>query len=154
MLSVAGEALGFTRIVEVKAAEEPHIIVEPFVQAILSVPQAETKSFERREVVFPVPPDKTEALRLVLYYADVYGVSRVLATDIVACESGFNSLADNPVSTAFGLYQFLDSSWVSVQRELNMTLNRYSADDQARAGAFWLSTRGTNPWLASKHCWS
>lgn len=32
---------------------------------------------------------------------------------LVRLESGFSPRADNPTSTAFGLYQFLDSTWAS-----------------------------------------
>jgi len=44
--------------------------------------------------------------------AQVFGEQEVPALlEIVKRESGFNPVAQNPKSTAFGLFQFLDSTW-------------------------------------------
>jgi hypothetical protein len=34
--------------------------------------------------------------------------------DVIMAESGYNNVAQNPTSTAYGIFQFLDDTWASV----------------------------------------
>lgn len=68
---------------------------------------------------------------------------------IEQCESSGNLNASN--GTHFGLYQFDLQTWRSVGGTGN-PMNASRAEQRARAEAL-MAQRGTNPWLASKHCW-
>jgi nucleoid-associated protein YgaU len=76
-------------------------------------------------------------------------------TPIIACESGGNATAQNPASTASGLFQFLDSSWIAYGG------GRYAsrAKDATPAQQYEIANRayaqsGLAPWSASQRCWS
>jgi hypothetical protein len=73
---------------------------------------------------------------------------------IVSCESGGNSTAQNPSSSASGLFQFLDSSWAAygglkyAPRAKDATpAEQYAVAQNAYARS------GLSPWAASRHCW-
>ena len=74
--------------------------------------------------------------------------------EIVRCESGFNPVAKNPKSTAYGLCQFLDSTWKYVQNKWEMDLNRHSPEDQLYACERLLREEGDIHWAESKECWN
>ena len=73
---------------------------------------------------------------------------------IIACESGGNPTAQNPSSTASGLFQFLDTSWIAygggtyARRAKDATpAQQYEIANRAYAQS------GLTPWTASKGCW-
>lgn len=73
---------------------------------------------------------------------------------IIACESGGNATAQNPSSTASGLFQFLDSSWIAYGG------SKYAsrAKDATPAQQYEIANRayaqsGLTPWTASQGCW-
>ena len=82
----------------------------------------------------------------------IWGVNPNLAVRIVECESGFKPDAQNTQSSAYGLFQFLNSSWNRVQIQMNKQLDREDPYDQIEAGLFWLQ-KSTSPWNESKSCW-
>ncbi len=53
----------------------------------------------------------TEVHSLVTILSTKYGVDEQVALRIAECESNFNHLADNPNSSASGVYQFIDNTW-------------------------------------------
>jgi Transglycosylase SLT domain len=73
-------------------------------------------------------------------------------------ESGLNPGASNPSSSAYGLFQFLNSTWAStgyrrsadpyVQFLAGLTYIRRTYGSPARAWAFWQATVNRNPNLA------
>lgn len=73
---------------------------------------------------------------------------------IVARESGGDPRAQNPVSSASGLYQFLASSWVATTK-LPAPARAYSR--KVQTGAFWRlfdGGRGRGHWsYPPKECW-
>lgn len=74
---------------------------------------------------------------------------------VIACESGGNAKAQNPSSTASGLFQFLDSSW----RAYGGTKYAARAKDATPAQQYEIANHayamsGLNPWAASRSCWS
>ena len=77
-----------------------------------------------------------------------------LISKIINCESSWNSKAQSEYSTAYGLGQFLDSTWAYVQKKWNMKLDRYSYNDQLYATERLLKEEGTKHWEESKNCWS
>lgn len=82
----------------------------------------------------------------------IWGVNPNLAVRIVECESGFKPYVQNKQSSAYGLFQFLNSSWSTVQIQMNKKLDREDPYDQIEAGLFWLK-KSTSPWNESKFCW-
>lgn len=73
---------------------------------------------------------------------------------IIACESGGNPTAQNPHSTASGLYQFLRSSWLAYGGGQYAPEAKMATPAQQTAianHAYALS--GLTPWAASQRCW-
>lgn len=144
-----------TKSFEVKAAENPTYI-EPFVQAVLSVPQTTSQPHKRNTSVYPVPPDRIEAQRIVTYWLNYYGADSVLGNCIVYLESGYNALAKNGTSSAAGLYQFIRSTFNSTAARMDLPYTYetsvYDAEINARMGAWLLKTDGPTHWVVYKSC--
>lgn len=82
-------------------------------------------------------------------------VSAVNWDPIIACESGGDPGAANPASTASGLYQFLDSTWVA----LGGAAYSPRAKGATPAQQLVIANRayaqsGFAPWAASRACWA
>lgn len=64
------------------------------------------------------------------------------AMSIISCESGFDTHADNPTSSALGGWQFLAGTWEWVRGDSDLDLDPYPAGPvdpwQATAAAAWL----------------
>lgn len=71
---------------------------------------------------------------------------------IIACESGGNPRAQNPTSSASGLFQFIDSTWRSVGG--TGRAKDASVAEQYRRAERLYASRGTQPWNASRSCWA
>ena len=84
------------------------------------------------------------------FYAD--DVTRAL--DIIRCESGGNPHADNPTSSAAGLFQHLQG-WYSGDWGLTGTFDPYDPAQSIRAGAQLAYDTGSSwgNWTASAGCW-
>lgn len=95
----------------------------------------------------PYEPTLSDIQLIILEQAVLYGVDGSFALDLAAIESGFSPYARNASSTAKGLFQFLDSTWmnfcrnVTPQEVFNPTLN-------ARCAMRIISEGGINHWLA------
>lgn len=72
---------------------------------------------------------------------------------IIQCESGFDPKAKNPNSTAFGLGQFLNSTWNYCQKKWDMKLQRDNQEDQFYALYRLLKEEGLSHWKESQKCW-
>lgn len=70
---------------------------------------------------------------------------------IIHCESRGDPRAQNPRSTASGLFQFLDSTWRSLGG--SGSASDHSAAEQYRMAEKLYARAGTAPWNASKACW-
>lgn len=73
---------------------------------------------------------------------------------LIACESGGRATAQNPSSTASGLFQFLDSSW----RAYGGGKYAARAKDATPAQQYEIANHayamsGLSPWAASRSCW-
>lgn len=101
-----------------------------------------------------LPREQVESL--IDQYAGQYGVNAATMRAIIKCESGYNQLAKNRRSSAAGFAQFLDGTWRSAMKALGYSpsITQYDGEKNLEALAFVLSTQGTRPWNASKHCWS
>lgn len=76
-----------------------------------------------------------------------------MAVRIATCESGGNPNAQNAVSTASGLYQFLDSTWVGLTGFAPPASNYSSATQTAAFWKLWAGGAGAHNWDASRSCW-
>lgn len=86
------------------------------------------------------------------------GVPYIL-TRVRGCESGNgptspgNYRLGNPVSSASGAYQFLDSTWAYVTH-LPPPASAYSKETQDWAAVKLYHSEGLTPWNESRYCWS
>ena len=74
--------------------------------------------------------------------------------DIIQCESGGNSFAKNSKSTALGIFQILDGTKALCEKNLGIVIDRTNDEDSWACAEWLFSKYGTQPWDASKHCWS
>lgn len=72
---------------------------------------------------------------------------------IAKCESGLNPTAQNPYSSASGLFQFVDGTWTSVTG-LAPPASAYSSETQTEAfWRLWDGGAGAGNWAPSQYCW-
>src|ERR1051326_4526520 len=63
------------------------------------------------------PPVPHSAVRIISKWADHYGVDEDLAVRIAVAESSLDCAAHSNESSAGGLFQFVDSTFLDTQRE-------------------------------------
>ncbi|HSX47924.1 MAG TPA: ubiquitin-like domain-containing protein [Candidatus Nanoarchaeia archaeon] len=85
---------------------------------------------------------------LVQEAADANGVDPNLMLAIMRCESNGNATATNGI--AFGLYQYLPSTWANSGGTRD---NIYDGALQINVTAKKIASYGTSAWNASKYCW-
>ncbi len=110
--------------------------------------EAETKEYISLEECFVKAPN-------VPYIPMTYILGVAVSEEvyeIVRCESGFDPNAKNPKSTAYGLCQFLDSTWEYVQKKWDMDLNRHSPKNQLYACERLLKEEGLKHWEPVLNC--
>lgn len=82
-----------------------------------------------------------------------YGLDPVTMLAIARAESWdgtkLDPNADNPTSTADGLFQIIDGTWAL----FGCTGSKYDPDDNARCAMKIASTSGLHHWNASAHNW-
>ena len=74
--------------------------------------------------------------------------------DIARCESGFNPDIKNAVSTASGMFQFLDSTFTSQSAKYGLTGEKNDPYLQIELTARMLADGGLSHWAASANCHS
>jgi len=74
---------------------------------------------------------------------------------VIACEAGGRPTAQNAHSTASGLFQFLDSSWLTYGGGKYASRAMYAsvAEQYAIANVAYARS-GLSPWNASRSCWA
>lgn len=73
---------------------------------------------------------------------------------VIACESGGRADAQNPSSTASGLFQFLDTSWIAYGGGQYASRAKFATPAQQLAVANRaFAQSGLSPWAASQGCW-
>ena len=88
--------------------------------------------------------------------AQKFGLPPQLLFDIAISESSLSPTPpSNPMSTAGGLFQFLDSSWKQVMREMGLSENTPKTDPvaNAMAAAHAISRQRLGWWDESKNKW-
>ena len=89
----------------------------------------------------------------VLHYQVLGSLKGDLIDRIIFCESSGNPKAKNPRSSAYGLCQFINSTWAYVEDKWDMELDREDPIDQLYACERLLSEEGTSHWEESQCCW-
>jgi len=85
------------------------------------------------------------------------GKDATILDRMIKCESGWNPEARNKDSTATGLGQFLNSTWITTRKRMGYPT--YSLDDRTNSTIMldtmiWLYQHdGQRHWLESKPCW-
>ena len=104
--------------------------------------------------------NKEQVKELVSCFADFYDLARSKVLCIVKRESGFNSLAKNPHSTASGSFQFLSGTYRNTVVRFRAA---HSLDDSfspsvwdaywnVRLGAWKMAQDGYSAWVISPSC--
>jgi soluble lytic murein transglycosylase-like protein len=83
-----------------------------------------------------------------------YSVAKALS--IAECESGFIAHAKNKGSTASGIFQIIDGTWIYTREKMGLStttsIKNYPKLN-IEAGIFLLALEGDRHWDASKECW-
>jgi len=93
-------------------------------------------------------PTKEQMQALAVYYAWNYGVDFDLAKSIIDCESNWDLYADNPYSTASGIWEFIDGTWIYTMELMGLpaTTSKSAYPISLEAGFFLLAREGTSHW--------
>lgn len=124
--------------------------------AAAEVPETPPVIPAEETVVTPEEPAPVLSPReAVIRFSEEYGADVDLALCIVANESGFNPVAKNPASTAGGIWQFLDSTWIRTVERMgkDWTLaDKYDMLKNSEAGAWLLAHDGYGHWVVWPKC--
>jgi soluble lytic murein transglycosylase-like protein len=96
------------------------------------------------------------AAKIIHKWADYYGVDKNLAVRIAFAESGLNCKVRNKVSSAGGLFQFINSTFLNTQKRLGKPQDisrKYDCDENAELGIYLLSKGELHHWKASRSVW-
>ena len=75
---------------------------------------------------------------------------------VAFCESSFNPSAQSDHSSAGGLYQIINSTWVENRKAMGRSTNlelKYDYQENTDTAHFIYKHRGLGPWKASEWCW-
>jgi soluble lytic murein transglycosylase-like protein len=93
---------------------------------------------------------------IIRKWAGHYGVDKELALRIASAESGLNCSAQNKTSSAGGLFQFIDATFLMVQKKLGKPQDvskKYDCDENAQLAAYLISRGALRHWNASRPVW-
>ena len=101
-----------------------------------------------------ISPTKAQIKELVISKANEFNISPELFLRIAVCESGLREDAQNPTSTASGIFQFLNSTFFNYARAYELpTDDKNDPEVQAELAARMIAAGGISHWNASKNCW-
>ncbi|MDF1498830.1 MAG: transglycosylase SLT domain-containing protein [Patescibacteria group bacterium] len=124
---------------ESKPLEEPAPINEPVMAVIVEpIEKPISKSY-----------DKNEIIDYIREQSVLNGLNPELVLSIAECESGFNPNAKNKISSAGGVFQFIDSTflYVNSKRGTNYTLSDKMDYKKNIDSAIWLmKNQGPTHW--------
>lgn len=91
----------------------------------------------------------------IIYWANYYGNNTNLALCLITNESGFDPKAQNSISSAGGIGQFIDGTWLSTVDRMNMdwTLADKKNGEKASQAFNWLlKNDGYTHWVVWPGC--
>jgi membrane-bound lytic murein transglycosylase MltF len=99
-------------------------------------------------ILSPAEAFKEEIKSVIITKAVRNNIDPGLFLRIAMCESGLNPQAKNPISSASGIFQFLQSTWSSWGKG-----DVFDVNNNVDAAIRLFLARGTAPWNPSKSCW-
>lgn len=90
---------------------------------------------------------------IIRLYASKSNVGGDLMVSIAKCESGLKIDIKNPKSSASGIFQWLDSSWLRYSKIYGIIGDKNNPANQAELTAKVISNGGIGNWSESKICW-
>ncbi len=103
-------------------AFEPDIVAAPPVQSETLIEASVENVIRERDIE-----------QMIRWQAVAFGVDPDMAVAIAQCESGLNEYAQNPTSTAKGLYQFTDGTWEYIKAQGH----QFDAEKNIRQFMIW-----------------
>ena len=97
-------------------------------------------------VNYPVPTDLDAVFASA---AQTYGVDKNLLTKIAKCESNFHSTSVNPDGPYLGMFQYLESTWISTRKQMGADPNPslvFDAEEAIKTSAWKIAHNGLNSW--------
>ena len=90
---------------------------------------------------------------LITAQSQKYHIDPELLIRIAVCESGLNPNIKNPASSASGIFQFLNSTFLSQATKYGLPLDKNNPEIQAELAARMISDGGLRHWKTSASCW-
>ena len=115
-----------------------------------------TKAFRWRQVSQASPASPPSAAEAIEKWAHYYRVDKKLAVRIAHAESGLNCKVQNKNSSAGGLFQFTNSTFLNTQKKLGKPQDvskKFDCDENAELGIYLLSKGEFHHWDASRTAW-
>lgn len=117
-------------------------------------------ALEAHHVETIITPEQIKPLTIeekIIAKAEEYGYSTTTALAIAKAESGLNPDAKNKESSASGVYQYINGTFLSFCVQLygltDSLANKDNPDIQIECAIRMLSEGGEGHWDASKHIW-
>ena len=105
----------------------------------------------------PIVHSKEWVTSVIIAKATEYHIDTALFLRVATCESGLRTNAQNKISTASGIFQFLDGTFNSqYQKYFKVSPNMELKNDpliQIDLAARMIADGGLSHWNASKACW-
>jgi hypothetical protein len=132
----------------------PIIFQSPIVVEKLTEEVMASEVEEAEEVVEPTPTPKPKTVEDIIKLE--WGTDASIGLKIAFCESTNRPEAKNTNSSATGLFQFINSTWIETRNRMKLdpSLNlRLDPTENAKTAYFLYQLKGTQPWLSSRNCW-
>ena len=106
------------------------------------------------EEVDPCKTESSDIKSIIISKACYNYIDSDLLLKIAECESGLKPDAQNPRSTASGIFQFLTSTFIYYAQAYGLsTDNKNDPEIQAELAARMIRDKGLSHWNESRDCW-
>lgn len=109
------------------------IIISWEPKAAIAPPEPQAEEVVVEELKAEQVIEERDIEQMIRWHAVSYGVDPDMAVMIAQCESGLNEYAQNPMSTAKGLYQFTDPTWEYIKA----TGHQFDAEQNIHQFMIW-----------------
>jgi hypothetical protein len=96
---------------------------------------------------------KEEVQSLIRDYSAQYGISADLPLRVALAESGYNQFSKNRNSSACGVFQYINSTWIHTEAGKE-GISCYDADANVHMAIKSIASGGISNWNASKSAWN